>query len=78
MSKGSKRRPTEVSEKQFQDNWEKVFGKKEPKVKVRKQTPKHAQSKVHKDKTKVIPRKKKYSDIGPKYEGPWGKYLGLS
>ena len=78
MSKGSKKRPTEVSEKQFQDNWEKVFGKKEPKVKARKQTPKHAQSKVHKDRTKVIPRKKKYADISPKYEGPWGKDLGLS
>ena len=33
MGKGSKRRPTVVSDKQFQDNWEKAFGKKEPKTK---------------------------------------------
>ena len=25
MGKGSKRRPTVVSDKKFQDNWEKVF-----------------------------------------------------
>ena len=52
MGKGSKRRPTVVSDKQFEDNWEKVFGKKEPKVKSRKVTPKHGQSQVHKDNTK--------------------------
>ena len=26
MGKGSKRRPTVVSDKQFEDNWEKAFG----------------------------------------------------
>ena len=26
--KGSKQRPTKVSDKEFQDNWEKIFGKK--------------------------------------------------
>ena len=31
--KGSKQSPTKVSDKEFQDNWEKIFGKKEPKVK---------------------------------------------
>ena len=75
MGKGSKRRPTVVSDKQFQDNWEKVFGKKEPKVKSRKVTPKHGQSQVHKDKTKTIPRKEKYPS--PNYEGPWSKDLGF-
>ena len=50
--KGSKQRPTKVSDKEFQDNWEKIFGKKEPKVKSRKVTPKHGQSQVHKDKSK--------------------------
>ena len=76
MGKGSKRRPTVVSDKQFQDNWEKVFGKKEPKVKTRKKTPKHSLTKVHKDKSKYQ-RKDKYSTPSPQYEGPWGKDLGL-
>ena len=49
-----------VSDKQFEDNWEKVFGKKEPKVKSRKHQPDHSLTKVHKDKTKVIPRHQKY------------------
>ena len=66
MGKGSKRRfSTVVSDKQFQDNWEKIFGKKEPKVKSRKVTPKHGQSQVHKDKTKYK-RKDKYPS--PNYE----------
>ena len=76
MGKGSKRRPTVVSDKQFEDNWEKVFGKKQPKVKSRKVTPKHGQSQVHKDKTKYK-RKDKYPMPSPNYEGPWGKDLGF-
>ena len=76
MGKGSKRRPTVVNDKQFEDNWEKVFGKKQPKVKSRKVTPKHGQSQVHKDKTKYK-RKDKYPMPSPNYEGPWGKDLGL-
>lgn len=28
MSKGSKRRPKDIDEKEFTDNWDKVFGKK--------------------------------------------------
>ena len=75
MGKGSKRRPTVVSDKQFEDNWEKAFGKKEPKVKSRKVTPKHGQSQVHRDKTKYK-RKDKYPS--PNYAGPGGKDLGLS
>ena len=67
--KGSKRRPQVVNEKQFKKAWDKIF--------TRKKTPKHASTKVHKDKTKVIPRKQKYDIPGPKYEGPWGKDLGL-
>lgn len=31
--KGSKRRPQKVSNKQFADNWDKIFGKKKPDVK---------------------------------------------
>ena len=50
MGKGSKRRPT--NEKQFRDNWDKIFG--------RKKTPKHGATQVHTDKTKIIPRKAKY------------------
>ncbi len=44
LGKGSKRRPQVVSEKDFQDAWDKIF--------PRKITPKHGQSKVHRDKSK--------------------------
>ena len=37
MGKGSKRRPT--NEKQFRENWDKIFG--------RKKTPKHAGTQIH-------------------------------
>ena len=67
LGKGSKRRPQVVSDKDFQDAWDKIF--------PRKVTPKHGQSQVHKDKTKYK-RKDKYPS--PNYEGPWGKDLGLS
>jgi len=50
MGKGSKRRPT--NEKQFRDNWDRIFG--------RKKTPKHGATQLHKDKTKVIHREQKY------------------
>jgi hypothetical protein len=75
MSKGSKQRPTNM--KKYRDNWEKVFGKSKPEIKEHKKTPKHGQTQIHKDRTKIIPRKEKYKDEGPKYEGPWGKDLGL-
>ena len=42
--KGDKRRPTMVTQKQFEDNWDKIF--------ARKKTPKHGATKVHVDKTK--------------------------
>ena len=62
--KGSDRRPRKVSDEQFQDNSEKILGKKEPKIKSRKHQPDHSLTQVHKDKTKVIPRKEKYkSDL---------------
>tara|TARA_B100000035_G_C20913526_1_gene515090 strand:- start:389 stop:598 length:210 start_codon:yes stop_codon:yes gene_type:complete len=61
--KGSDRRPKKVSDEQFQDNWERIFGKKEPKIKSRKHQPDHSLTQVHKDKTKVIPRKEKYKSI---------------
>ena len=53
--KGSKRRPENNSE--YQDNWDKIFGKKKPDVKVRKQTPAHAKTQVQKDKTKYDRKK---------------------
>tara|TARA_B100001175_G_scaffold51586_1_gene40822 strand:- start:5848 stop:6045 length:198 start_codon:yes stop_codon:yes gene_type:complete len=56
--KGSKQRPSKTPTT-YQDNWERVFGKKEPEVKSRKKTPKHGVSQVHKDKTKYN-RKDKY------------------
>ena len=49
--KGSKRRPTLITKEEFEENWNKIFG--------RKKTPKHGNTKVHIDKTKVIPRKQK-------------------
>lgn len=58
--KGSKRRNSD--EKLYADNWEKIFGKEKPVIKSRKETPSHASTQVHKDKTKVIPRKSKYKD----------------
>ena len=61
--KGSDRRPKKVSDEQFQDNWEKIFGKKKPKIKSRKHQPDHSLTQIHKDKTKVIPRKEKYKSI---------------
>ena len=60
MGKGSKRRPEKDG--QYQNNWEKVFGKSEPEIKEHKKTPKHGQTQIHKDKTKTIPRKEKYKD----------------
>ena len=58
--KGSKRRNSD--ENLYADNWERIFGKKKPELKSRKQIPSHASTQVHKDKTKVIPRKQKYKD----------------
>lgn len=50
-------------QKVYADNWEKIFGKPKPVVKSRKAQPKHSLSQVHKDKSKVIPRKYKYKHI---------------
>jgi len=58
--KGSKRRNS--NEELYADNWEKIFGKPKPELKSRKETPSHASTQIHKDKTKVIPRKSKYYD----------------
>tara|TARA_B100000900_G_scaffold391275_1_gene385746 strand:+ start:1145 stop:1363 length:219 start_codon:yes stop_codon:yes gene_type:complete len=57
--KGSKRRNS--NEELYADNWEKIFGKPEPKVKARKAQPKHSATQIHKDKSKVIPRHYKYN-----------------
>jgi hypothetical protein len=50
MSKGSKRRPEKDG--QYQDQWEKIFGKPKPKVKEHRKTPRHGVTKVHRDRTK--------------------------
>jgi len=60
--KGSKRRPQVVSDNEYDLAWERIFGEPRPKIKSRKETPSHASTQVHKDKTKVIPRKEKYKD----------------
>ena len=54
MGKGSKRRPTIITDQQFQDNWDSIF--------ARKKTPKHGATKIHVDKTKRIPRDYKYKN----------------
>ena len=59
--KGSKRRNSD--EKLYADNWEKIFGKKKPELKSRKETPSHASTQVHKDKTKIIPINSKYKFV---------------
>lgn len=46
--KGDK--PRSANSKAYADGWELAFGKKQPELKVRKQTPKTGQSKVHRDK----------------------------
>jgi len=58
--KGSKRRNS--NEELYADNWEKIFGKPEPKVKSRKAQPSHSITQIHRDKSKVIPRKYKYNN----------------
>jgi hypothetical protein len=55
--KGSKRRNSD--EKLYADNWEKIFGKKEPELKVRKKTPSQGATLVHSDKTKYNRKKLK-------------------
>ena len=55
MSKGSKRRPEKDGE--YQDQWEKIFGKPKPEVKEHRKTPKHGVTQVHKDKTKYNRKK---------------------
>lgn len=57
--KGSKRRNSNDS--LYADNWEKIFGKMKLEVSVRKETPNHAATQLHKDKSKVIPRHYKYN-----------------
>jgi len=55
MSKGSKRRPETGT--QYQDNWERIFGKPEPKIKEHKKTPSHGLTQVHRDRTKYNRKK---------------------
>ena len=52
--KGSKQRPI-TNQAQFEENWDNIFS--------RKKTPKHGATKIHKDKTKVLPRDYKYNNI---------------
>ncbi len=55
MGKGSKRRPTLITDENFQNNWDSIFG--------RKKTPKHGATQIHKDKTKQHPKDYKYKYI---------------
>ena len=49
--KGSGRRTT-ANNAAYEDNWEKIFCKKKPDLKARKQTPSHGATQVHKNKKK--------------------------
>ncbi len=51
MSKGSKQRPRVVTQKQFEDAWDKIF--------ARKKTPPQSRTQVHVDKTKYNRKKVK-------------------
>ena len=57
--KGSAPRPRSVPKDVWEDNWERVFGKKEPEIKVRKSSPPQGKTKVHKDRTKYDRNKSK-------------------
>jgi len=57
--KGSGRRST-ADDNAYGDNWDKIFGKKKPDIKVRKETPDHGKTQIHTDTSKVIPRHYKY------------------
>ena len=49
--KGSGRRTT-ANNAAYDEGFERIFGKKKPDIKVRKQTPSHGSTKVHVDKKK--------------------------
>ena len=49
--KGSGRRTT-ANNSAYDEGWEKIFGKKKPVIKGRKQTPSHGATQVHKNKKK--------------------------
>ena len=59
--KGSQRRNSNDSS--YADNWEAIFGKKKPEIRIRKDQPDHSATQMHKDKSKQIPRKHKYNHI---------------
>ena len=65
MGKGSKRRPENFN--QLSNEWDRIFnGLKKtgfPDVKARKAQPKHSVTKVHRDRSKDIPRHYKYNNI---------------
>ena len=54
MSKGSRQRPIK-NKKQFEENWDKIFG--------RKKTPKHAMTQRHADKTKYDRKKQRHVNM---------------
>ena len=49
--KGSGRRTT-ANNAAYDEGYERIFGKKKPDIKVRKQTPSHGATQVHKNKKK--------------------------
>ena len=58
--KGSSRRNS--NEDAYADGWELAFGKKKPEIKTRKAQPKQSMSKIHRDRSKQIPRDYKYNN----------------
>ena len=55
--KGDK--PRNQDHQKYVEGWDAIFGN----VKVRKKTPSHGSTQIHKDKTKELPRHYKYNNI---------------
>ena len=70
--KGSIQKPTDQDK--YAENYDKIFNKKKKLSKREEVLMDPLAASQRSDKKK---KQKKYKDEGPKYEGPWGKDLGL-
>ena len=70
--KGSIQKPTDQDK--YAENYDKIFNKKKKLSKREEVLMDPLAASQRSDKKK---KEKKYKEEGPKYEGPWGKDLGL-
>ena len=70
--KGSIQKPTDQDK--YSENYDKIFNKKKKLSKREEVLMDPLAASQRSDKKK---KEKKYKEEGPKYEGPWGKDLGL-